>query len=154
MFPLRRLDNLAFDCSKILEYLEAAWPHGELGIMVGQENSFFAIVAGFVMRMDCYPHDNVIAFGGIQWPDRIHLFQFDVRAPRCAHSFTLLNAVATIHGDPNIAGGILVSSGFLGHLESIAAKLADRIFTDRVADAPLARRLRVCQQFATGDVWV
>jgi hypothetical protein len=78
------LSVIMFPIGELLEYLEAAWPDGELGIMVGQEGSLFAVVAGFVMRMDGHPHDNVIAFGGVQRSDRIHLFQFDVGATRAA----------------------------------------------------------------------
>ena len=53
------------------------------------------------MRMDDRPQDDVIAFGSVQRSDRVHLFQFDIGATRCTHAFALLNAVATIHGDPD-----------------------------------------------------
>ncbi len=79
-----------------------ARPDGELGIVivVGQEARLFTVVAGFVMRMDGHPQDDVIAFGSVQRSDRVHLFQFDIGATRCTHAFVLLNAVPTIHGDP------------------------------------------------------
>ena len=93
---------------------ESPWGDRELCVVVRKEHGLFTELSRLVMRVNGDPEHDVVPVHRIQRPSRVDLLQHLVRRGGDSHVAALLDRIAAIDGDPDIAGGVAVPSPSCG----------------------------------------